>query len=505
MSFLRKSVVMLCVASMFSGCALVDHQVAKYKLENHAETVDARMTLAMQPAASSRVMDNEGVWVNKRSLSVKEEQLPAVFRAPLSMSFGGRASLKDVTNLISRETGLRFAFAPDVQQEGATGFLNAGFQSEEDLRSLLTRITAQQDMSWKYTDGGVEIFRFDTKVFQVAALPGTTEFTSQVSNKNSAGAGASSSQSSSGQDSRFTMKLEFWKGVRDDLKNLVQSGAYSVSESNGTVTVTGTPQVLASVESYIKNLNAMKMRQVALEVRAYSVELSAGSNFGVSWEAAYARIAQGLNVSAVTPASSISGLGAITAVLSPSADSRFAGSQIVLSALSTMGKTSVAAEASQLVLSGESVPVSSLRKVSYLAEIQTSAVPNAGTQTSLKQGSETEGFAMTITPSIVSGDYVQIAGVIDLSSIDRIVLNGSGGQQVQSPEVSTRSLPIKVGLKSGETYLFGLRQNIANIDDSGLLGTSTLLTPMGGNHGSKETRKTIVVTVTARVVNPQTH
>jgi hypothetical protein len=112
---------------------------------------------------------------------------------------------------------------------------------------------------------------------------------------------------------------------------------------------------------------------------------------------------------------------------------------------------------------------------------------------------------MTITPSIVSGDYVQIAGVIDLSSIDRIVLNGSGGQQVQSPEVSTRSLPIKVGLKSGETYLFGLRQNIANIDDSGLLGTSTLLTPMGGNHGSKETRKTIVVTVTARVVNPQTH
>lgn len=504
MSFLLRPLAMLCAASMFSGCAVVDHQVAKYKLENHAETVEGRMSLAMQPAASPRAMESEGVWVNKRALSVREEQLPAVFRSPLGLAFGGRSSLRDVTNLISRETGLRFAFAADVQQEAATGFLNAGFQSEEDLRSLLTRVTAQQNMSWKYTDGGVEVFRFDTKVFQVAALPGSTEFSSQVSNKNNSGGGSGSSQASSGQDSRYSVKLEFWKGVRDDVRNLVASGAYSVSETNGTVTVTGTPQVLASVETYIKNLNAMKMRQVALEVRAYSVEMSAGSNFGLNWEAAYARMSQGLNVTAVTPPA-LNGLGAITAVLSSSADSRFAGSQIVASALSSMGKTSVAAEASQLVLSGESVPVSSLRKVSYLAEIQTSAVANAATQTSLKQASETEGFAMTLTPSIVSGDYVQIAGTIDLASIDRIVLNGSGGQQVQSPEVSTRSLPIKVGLKSGETYLFGLRQNIANVDDSGLLGASTLLTPLGGNHGSKETRKTIVVTVTARVVNPQTH
>lgn len=500
-----QTLIALSVATSMAGCAVVEHGVMQRESNKHSNDVDARFVVAQQAPVAARAVENEGIWVNKRSVHMREDALPAVFRSQLAITFASRSSLKDVANLVSRETGLRFAFAPDIQQEAAAPLLNAGYNSDEELRSMLSRITAQANLSWKYTDGSVEIYRFETKVFQIAVLPGTTEFSSTVSNRNSStGSGQGGSSSTSGQDSRYTVRLEFWKGVANDLKGLVGSGgAYSVSETNQTVTVTGTPQVLASVEGYVKNLNAMRMRQVAIDVRAYAVEARKGADYGVTWEAVYNNLTKDLNVSATTPANPNIGLGILSAVLGQNASSMFANSKIVVNALSSVGNTTVAAESSQVVLSGESVPVSSLRKVGYLAEVQTTSVVNSGAQTSLKQATETEGFAMTLTPSIISGDYVQINGVIDLSSIDKFVNISSGGQTIQTPDVSTRSLPIKIGLKSGETYVFGLRQNQTNSDDSGVAGASQLLTPLGGNHGSKTSRKTIVVTVTTHIINPQ--
>jgi type IVB pilus formation R64 PilN family outer membrane protein len=509
MTFHKKSMItLLALAALSSGCSVLDHEAAKATAQRKFDDADRQFEQVLQPPTAPRAVENNGVWVNKRSVNMKEEQLPAVFRAQLGISFGGRSSLKDVANLVSRETGLRFAFAQDVRSEVGSLILNAGFSSEEDLRALLNRLTAQQNLSWKYVDGSVEVYRFETKVFQLAVLPGTTEFTSQVSNKSGGGAAngaaASNTTGSTGQESKYTMKLDFWKGLRDDVKGLVQTGSYSVSETNGTITVTGTAQILANVESYVKNLNAMKMRQVAIEVRAYAVEARSSSDFGMSWEAMYTNLVKDIGVTATTPAPFNIGLGTINAVLGPSSSSKWANTKAVISSLSKLGNTTVAAESSQVVLSGESVPISSLRRVGYLSEVSTSTVLNAGTQTSLKQSTETEGFAMTLTPSIINGDYVQINGVLDLASIDRFNTIASGGQIIQTPDVSTRSMPIKIGLRSGETYVFGLRQNAGNTDDSGVLGASTLMTPAGGQHSSSELRKTILVTVSAHIINPST-
>ncbi|WP_157896826.1 hypothetical protein [Acidovorax carolinensis] len=505
MKTIGQKIALIVALSVTAGCSVVEHNTAKKETEGSMKSAESLMATALDGRGSPRAVMSDGVWVNKRSVTVREEQLPAIFRSPVSVSFATRTSTRDIANVVSRETGIRFAFSPDIQQEISLPFFNAGFNSGDDLKSLLDRITSQQNISWKYQDGSVELYRFDTKVFQLAVLPGTTTFNADVSNKNSAGGESSSgAQSISGQTSKYSYKLDFWGGIKNDVKGLVQTGSYSVSETNGTITVTGTPQILASVESYVKNLNAMKMRQVALEVRAYSVEARNGRDFGMSWDAFYANLGKDLTYNLVTPLASNVGLGALSAVLGPNSTSKWANSKAIFNSLSTLGNTSVAAESSQVVLSGESLSITSLRKVGYLSEVQTSNVPNSGTQTSLKQATENEGFAMTLTPNIISGNYVQIAGAIDLSSIDKFSNISSGGQTIQTPDVSTRSLPVRVGLRTGETYIFGLRQNTSSTDDSGILGASSWLTPAGGQHGSKESRKTIVVTVTAHIVNPAT-
>ncbi|MEJ6002647.1 type II secretion system protein GspD [Paucibacter soli] len=514
MNLFTKLSIIAFVASTLGGCAVVDHTIAKYEGQAKASDVNRQFDAVVQPVASQRVIESDGIWVNKRSVSLKEAQLPAVFRSALSIGFETRSSLRDVTNMVSRETGLRFSFAPDVLKDVEEKILNAGFRSEGDLRQVLNLLTAQQNMSWKYRGGSVEIYRFDTQVFQIAVLPGTTDMSAQVGNRNSTGgsggaAGGSTgatSSASAGQDLKYAVKLDFWKGLQNDIKNLMsrdgKDGSFTVSESTQSITVTGTPSTLAAVESYVKDLNATRTRQVALEIRAYTVDTTSGRDFGMKWDLAFTKMAKDLGITSALPGGTNTAAGTLTAVLGKGSTSPFAGTQLMLNALSTLGNTNVAVESSQMVLSGEAVPVNSMREVNYLSEVTTSSVPNAGTQTSLKQSTVTEGFSMTVLPIVLSGDGILLKGVLDVSSIDRIEEASSGGQTIRTPQRSSRSLPMSVHLRSGETYIYGLREALANFQDSGNTGTALINTLTGGQHSSKESRKTIFVTVTPHIVNP---
>jgi len=492
-----------CVCLLVGGCAVVDHTSAQAKLEKINDEVDKRYQLAMQPPTASRVEENEGIWVSKRSLAFREDRLPSIFQNEIGLSFGARSSLKDITGLITRETGIRFGFAPDVVKESGSPLLIAGFNSTSALRELLDNITAQADMSWRYNEGSVDIYRFDTKVFQVAALPGDTILTSSVSNRNSAGAGTTTT--ASGQDSKYTAKLDFWTGLKNDIKGLVQNSAYSVSEANATVTVTGTPQVLAGVANYIKNLNALRMRQIVLEVHVYKVDIDNGRDFGASLSSVFSNIKNSLGVTLSTPATLSTGLGVLTSALGADSTSAWAGSRAVITALSTVGTTTIAAESTQMVLSGESAAINSLREVTYLAEVTSTQNANAAPSIALKPGTITEGFAMTLTPTINGGDYVLIGGSIDISTIDKLEVQSSGGQSITTPNRTTGSQLVRIAMKSGETYMYALRQNSSGAMDSGVLGTSVLATPLGGQHNSKSSNKTLVITMTPYIVNPKTH
>jgi type IVB pilus formation R64 PilN family outer membrane protein len=504
-TFMKKAALASSIVLAFSGCAVVDHELAKRDTKRTSNTVEAQFEAAAQTPVVARVAETNGVWVNKRSISTKEEHLPAAFRSDIGLSFAARASLKDMTALISRESGIRFAFAPDVVKEAEAPLLNAGFSSAGELRALLDRVTAQANMSWRYNEGSVEVYRFETKVYQLAVLPGVTTFSGTVSNRNTSGTGATAS--TSGQDTKYEIKQAFWAGVKDDIKGLVQGGSYSVSETNGTVTVTGTPQVLVGVASYVKNMNALHTRQVALDVRVYAVDVNSGNDFGLSWDLVFSNLKNGLGVTGQNPVTlpSVNGLGLLSAVLGPSSSSKFANSSAVVNALSSIGNTTVAAESSQMVLAGETVSLNSLHEVSYLAEITSTPVPNAQPTIALKPGTVTEGFAMTLTPNIISGDFIQLAGSIDIASLGAFSKQGPSDNQITTPDRTTRAIPLRVGLKTGETYVFGLRQNTSDVSDSGVGGTSILATPFGGQHGSKESRKTIVVTVTPHIINQKTN
>lgn len=502
---IKMTAAALLVATFASGCAVTEVHQVRAQAEDKASAVAERAQEVFQKPTAPRVVDSDGIWVSKRAVLVKEEQLPAVFRSQFGITLAKPSSLADLVNLLSRETGLRFAFAPDVQRESVTPLLNAGFTNEDDLKTLLNRVTAQANMSWRYRDGSVNLYRYETKVFNIAALPGTNEFASTTSSKS-----GDSGKASSGQDLKYNFKLDFWQSVTNDIKNLLQAdkdAAYTVSNT-GSVTVTATPQLLAKVEEFVKGTNASQMRQVSLLVHAYDVETKKGADFGLQWKAIYSNLNKDLGVNMTTPAASpTTPSGVINAILGPATGSMFANSQLVLNALSSAGVASMSAEAAQTVMNGEPLMVTSQRRVGYLSEVQQTVTGSttAASQVSLKQSSEVEGYTITLTPRVVGGDYVQLMGVIDMASILGFNKAESGGQSIQTPDTTTQSLPIRIGLRSGETYVFAVRQNASNGAGSGIAGSSILAAPLGGNHSAKQSERVTLVTVTAHVINPTTN
>lgn len=503
------TVCAVAVSVLSAGCAVTDHTLTKHQTQKQERQVADRYEEAAQAPVAPRVIESDAIWVNKRSVSMREESLPAIFRGKFNLGLEPASSFHEFANLVSRATGLRFSFSADVKEEAMVKTLNAGFRSEDDLKSTLDALTARGNMSWKYRGGTVEIFRFDTKVFQIYVSPGTIDSTNTISNKTSAGGSGSQAKTSTGQEYTYKASLDIWKGIQSDLKNILsrdgKDAIFNISEASNSVTVTATPATLAAVESYVKDLNAAKSRQVKLEVRVFTIDATQDQEFGLKWDLAYTQLVKDLGISLATPTPTTSGLSALTAVLGTSSTSRFANSKIMVNALSQLGTTSVAVEDARMIISGETAVVNQMKEISYLAEVTTNSVPNAGSQTSLKAATINEGFSMSVTPTALTGDRLLLRGFIDISSVDRLEPVSSGGQTITVPIRSTMNNPFTIQLKSGEIYLFGLRQALSGFEDSGNTGTALINTLTGGQHASRRTKKSMVVMIRPFIVNSDTN
>ena len=337
------------------------------------------------------------------------------------------------------------------------------------LTGFLNLVAAYYGISWKEQGAGLRFYLLESRSFRIAALPGDARLASSVdtgtttAGSGSAGpaagpAGAAATQSGASSNSTGLAfgGLSVWAAIETAVKQMLgPPGKVVASPATGTLTVTDTPAVLERVAEYVEEQNRSLNRQVSVHVRVLSVELDEGESYGIQWDLVYARLAGahpfavGLRTAAVTA----EGVGNLVLSAPANAGSRWAGSQAMISALSTQGRVTELTSASVVTLNNQPVPVNVGRRVSYLAASATSQTANVGSTTSLTPGTVSTGFAMTLVPHIVDGQELLLQYAIDLSSLLRIKTISSGNNSIEAPDVSTSSFLQRVRLKSGETLV----------------------------------------------------
>ncbi|SEK64609.1 type IVB pilus formation outer membrane protein, R64 PilN family [Roseateles sp. YR242] len=502
------------------------------------------------------VQINEGIWIGKSSVRLQEaSSLPPVFSEPVTFNRRVR-SLAEFAERITAMSGVPTRVTADATDMAANGRpamrgnaplanasgqltvpppnglqqpLPAGMSGPTvgwepgglslvyragDLKGLLDLGVTRFGVSWKYTQGAIEFLHVDTRSFQINAVPGDSALSANVGSRAGSDSGVAGGPlggstgmtsavggevaSGNGQATAVRSQLSVFASLEKSVQAMLSpSGTVVSSTATGTLTVTDTPAILDRVERFIERENRTLSKQIMINVTVLAVSVADEDSYGLRWDLVYKDLFRQYGVSSTFGAGQ--GSTSFSASILDTANSKFAGSSVMISALSTQGKVRKETSASVATLNHQPVPVQVARQTAYLKSSQTTISANVGSSTSLTPGVVTSGFTMTVLPNLLDNGTVILQFSTDISTLRRIqTVSSTGattGSQIQTPEIDTRNFLQRVAMKSGQTLVVsGFEQLENNVDRQGTGHPSNFL--LGGGVGARSNKEVIVILIT---------
>ncbi|WP_016971652.1 PilN family type IVB pilus formation outer membrane protein [Pseudomonas tolaasii] len=358
------------------------------------------------------------------------------------------------------------------------------------LSGLLNQVTAQLGLAWSYSsdDRSVRITYFDTKTFDVWAFgddqvvestvkSGLLTATGSGSGSGGGGGGSSSTgasgESGSNQSTTSTIKTSLIGDIEKNVKamlSLQPAGRMFLSRSTGSLTVSDRPEVLSNVAKYLNSINHSITRQVLFNVKVFEVSLTDKDQTGLDWTAVYTSLNNKWGFSLKNAATGIS-TGAVSGSLSilDTSKSPWAGSNLIIKALSEQYRVSNVRSPSVTTLNLQPAPIQIGNVQSYIASSSTTTTASVGSSTSLTPATITSGFNMMLLPRIIDQDNMLLMITLSMSTKPAFTTFTSNGSSVQTTNYDTRNLAPKVRLRSGQTLvLTGFEENSENATKSGV-------------------------------------
>jgi type IVB pilus formation R64 PilN family outer membrane protein len=520
---------LLAVGMLLAGCAGVQEKIADASAQADERATRLLKTVGQaEPGAKAApvVRYENGLWL--ATTPVKLTRLPPVFQA--SATFDRTVdSLAEFAERIGMRSGMPVrvtpqaaaiaaaraadapgaAAAPPASASASRGAPLRIAYSHGTLQDLLDTVAARFGVFWKYADGGIQFYYTDSQTFQISAIPGESALSANVASNSTAGdseqggsasgagADAGSGASSSARNSQNTgvkSQLSVFASIEKAVGSMLSPhGRVVGSPATGGMTVVDTPDVLARVAQFIDGENKVLARQVMINVTILAVTLSEGENYGIDWNLVYGNLSgrYGIkNTFAGTPGST-----AFSAAILGTSNSNFAGSSVMIEALSKQGKVRRETSASVVTLNNQPVPVQVAKQTSYLKSSQTVLTANVGSSTTLIPGVVTSGFNMTLLPHLLHNGTVMLQFSTDISSLRRIDEVRSQNGMIQTPELDTRNFLQRVAMRSGETLVVsGFEQVADDLDQQGPGKPGNTL--LGGGLKANSAREIIVILIT---------
>lgn len=455
---------------------------------------------------SARVL-NRNVIVNRDIASLREAAsyitlltgVPvSVASRPANATSNPSAAVTGGVPTTPPPTTMGFPGVPGVPGAGNTVDVTGFVSYSGSLAGFMDVISARFGVYWEPEGDGVRFFYTKPRTFRLSALPGNSSMTSTVgtTSSNSSGSGGGSSSSSAQMNSGIAFSgMSVWTAIEDSVKAmLTPMGRVVVTPATGTITVDDTPPTLEKVEQFVRYQNAALARQVVLNVRVLSVELTDSDAYGVNWNAVYQNLGRGAGMALNT----VSGLSAVASTLSfnvSNTGSMWNGTEAMIEALSKQGRVSQITSASILTINNQPAPIQVGRQRSYLASSTTTiGTGGSGNTTTLVPGVVTTGFSMSVLPHILDNGRLMLQYAGDISSLVDIATVSSNGSSIQTPEIDTRNFLQRVIMNNGETLvLTGFEQFGVSGNQQGIGSANNLA--LGGSARASRNKTVLVVLI----------
>ncbi|EBR0232218.1 PilN family type IVB pilus formation outer membrane protein [Morganella morganii] len=474
-------------------------------------------------------------WVNREPIKVLSSNHAGVPSCAITINRQGSISLNEISQRISSECHIPVFITPDARQSAVSIGSGVTHQIQGDipppdingmlplasfgktapsaqnqngqnsleslfwegaLSGLLDTVTSRMGLSWKYEHGRIVVFYLDTRSFPVTFMDSKAEFNSKVvsgtTTTSGNGDGAISGDGNTSTATTMEIKSSLYADLEDAIKSMLTPGLGRMFLSSGMLTVTDSPLVLDTVDSFIKERNKELNRQVVLNVQVLSVEKRNKDQLGIDWKAVFNSGSIGLSLSSgLANAAENSLTGGVSII-----DGKLAGSKGFIRALSEQAKVSIMTQQSSTTTNMTALPMQVAEQEDYVSKITTESTANVGTSTSITPATITTGFNMTLLPYIMpNSNDLQLQFSISLSDPPTRRTFTSGENTVELLNTKLKTVNQRVNMRSGQTIvLSGFQQSNQNGSKQGV-GQPWFFGLGGGQQGdASDTMLVILIT-----------
>lgn len=548
-NFRVKSLVTLLSVAALSGCAATRDAEKNYgdnlKIsQNSVQGAEPRSSVSVADPSQDRMSNFGRVqrnWVNpvplpRTTVDAERSRLPAVFQKQVSFTMPGRVTLVEVLSELQRANSIKVNINQDIYDStvGEAVIVGAGnrtntntvapvtvndFVFRGSLENALDLLASKANISWKWNGSAIDLFRYETRSYNVTLLAGKTTANSEVTlesdtaenennnnNNNSGGLGVASATNNAGTSAAGTTSssakqgvsrsatLDSWGDVKNYLLSLMSpQGTIAVMESTGLVTVRDTPDVQRKITSAVKELNALIGKQIYINVDVYAITKDASDDYGLDWNIAWGSLRNNVsyNTASGSAATNKINIGILTGP--------FAGSTVVAQALSKLGKTSVVNQFQITTLNGQPTPIGNNRKIPYISGIQVQQDANGNPIQSVTTGAVYQGISMSVIPKVQPNGKILLEYAMNLSDFqgftDFSTGSGDNAQTLSLPTTTLKNILQRASLRSGQALvLSGFKQSVSTINKNGVGSPSNFL--FGGGSDAQQQEQYLVIMVT---------
>ena len=526
----KVAVLSLAITNLLSACAVSNQDV-----QNKVDETELNITQRQQQLATQRMKEPSLTRINGNYVAGSPVELGANSRLPpifrdVVLRYPAANSIQTVAARITEVTRIPVDIHPDVLAYfnpslriaastpavgGATptvptALIDMDFRG--NLGDFLDVLSARYGMGWEYINGTINITRLVTRMFQVAASPGSTETSSKITKGSASSAGVtgvgtgqtSGSFSGSSETSVSSNKISTTDSLQAAIKGMLTPviGKVTINEATGTVIVTDTRMVVDQVGKLIDYENKIMGRQVSLQVDVITLQIDNKSQLGFDANLIYKSLgnAWGANLN---PASTLTNAAAanLSYNILPGTSTNYAGSSLVLKALNSYGKV---VRNDSVTLNGRNrtpMPVAEFNSQGYLAS--TTPASGGGTASGtgvpgLTPGNVTSGLFLSALPTILDNNSVILRMSMDSSTLLSIdsISTGSGStlQQIQLPNTKGRKTDHEVTLRGGDALV------LVNLSTDATTGNNNVGLLSSSLNNSKS-RSVELIVVTPRILS----
>jgi general secretion pathway protein D len=363
---------------------------------------------------------------------------------------GSEAPLSSfLSALVVDNCGLNIVYDDDLAKHKVNN-IKIGKVSVKDytLGQLLDLLISSNNLFYKIQKNKLHISYIQTKTFNIDYIPSTRTGSSTFQ--------ASTSQDNKGDINSVDSKYEFnfWETLADNLDNILNTvDTYKakkpiIDKNSGLVTVTATKRQLDRISKYISKLNERLHKQIIIDVKIYSVELSKAHKTGIDWSNLNFSLGSAENpVSTSIRASNIVGSQSVfsNAVFNVSGFLNF---------LATQGNVNSISNPKIATINNQKAIISVGDTINYRYPTKVVLDENGNPITEYATESKFVGILLDITPEISDDNVIMLRINPSISSFRDETQLADPNRQL-APDTTDNKMTTVVRIKDGQTLILG--------------------------------------------------